>query len=318
VRQSEYRVSQQTFSRIKKTINARKLLLFMDSLREEISHLRAVFGVSASRDELIGLLEWAESIPKNLGILMPKYRICALIERFERILPSFPDLPEHATIEISLTSENTSIEVHLLEAKLYEDMAALLNLALEHEKQVASGDRSKATQKRTEALCRAAIAAAFYFVEAYLNGLAFDHCIQHQESLSASERRLMTEWDERTQSAKYAKFRDKLLHYPRILMHLQHPPLQENNCVEVRSFLDKARVYRDAVVHAAPKLVACSDDVNKERLIHEVTLTDAAEIVDMAVALVARVDSTIFGDSARLAWMKRRSPSGAFPLEAFD
>ena len=69
-----------------------------------------------------------------------------------------------------------------LEAHVFEDMCALFNQAKEIERGLNRSTIGKKEHKTYYSLLRATVLTAFHFVEAYLNGLAFDHCAtQHKK-----------------------------------------------------------------------------------------------------------------------------------------
>ena len=46
--------------------------------------------------------------------------------------------------------------------------------------------------------------------------------------------------------AKAISFKDKLIKYPRIILGVQHSPLQPNNCPEMGFIIGKAKIVRDS------------------------------------------------------------------------
>ena len=63
-------------------------------------------------------------------MLVPKYLIRELCDRYEWVLPNFDVLPEHTRVEIdpgTFRQEVGEVNWVLLEALLFEDMCALLD-----------------------------------------------------------------------------------------------------------------------------------------------------------------------------------------------
>ena len=116
---------------------------------------------------------------------------------YGKVFPGFDLLPEHASIGFHDGTERESVgevEVYLLEAKLYEDMCGLFNLAKEIAGRVSAHKqgKSKTESKKLEACCRATATSAFYSVESYLNGLAYDHYVAHRKTLDEKNRQILT------------------------------------------------------------------------------------------------------------------------------
>ena len=145
------------------------------------------------------------------------------------------------------------IELRILEAALFEDMCVLFNRgwALHEASGIKPLDKRELNEQA--ALRRAAVLASFYLVEAYLSSIAFDYLVDHASDPRTSDTDKITEWDHVKDKQRLVAFRDKVLHYPRIILGLPHPPLQENNCPEVKLLLTEAKQFRDAIVHANPR-----------------------------------------------------------------
>jgi hypothetical protein len=167
-------------------------------------------------------------------------------------------------------------------------------------------------------LRRAVVTSAFYFIEGYLNGLAYDFLATNKRSLSEKDLGLLTEWEATKNAPRYARFRDKLLHYPRIILGQEHPPLQENNCEPLRFMLEQVKTLRDAIVHASPVTIDPAEAMSAKELTLFNSDPDLIDrIVDKAVELVRIIETTVRGNDAFLDWLKERE-HGRFPEAAFS
>lgn len=176
----------------------------------------------------VKLSEQARAVPGK-DFLLPKFLIKEYFLSYGKVFPGFDVLPEHASIGFHDGTGRKSvgeIEVYLLEAKLYEDMCGLFNLAKEIAGKVDAHKqgKSKTDSKKLEACCRATATSAFYFVESYLNGLAYDHYVTHMKSLDVKSNQILTEWDIQKNCPCYLSLREKILQYPRIILGSTHPP----------------------------------------------------------------------------------------------
>ncbi len=61
-------------------------------------------------------------------------------------------------------------------------------------------DLDKINFKLQSALLRATVLAVFHFVEAYLNGLAFDYYILKEKDVSEETKTLLFDWNPKTKS----------------------------------------------------------------------------------------------------------------------
>lgn len=307
-------------------ISRPKLLEVRKRLRSEIDKLRAWCGAKAHPrvyEKFVSKfqLELKEAQRKNFGLL-PKYVIDDLFSHYDAVIRDFDKLPLHARIGIDVlgvrSDKRAGVEIYILETMLYENMCALLNLTAGQDKLAQVPNSSKRTCKEAAALKRACATMAFYFVEAYLNGIGFDYYVEHEKDLPEAEIKFLTEWDRDRQRPFLVGLRDKLLHYPRIIMGKDHPPLQEDNCSELKFFLETAKLIRDSIVHASPKLDPTSFEPVKERLFMNLHLDDCCKIVDTTIALVRKIETTIAGSDSRLPWLKNRGTDGLFEDSVFS
>jgi len=220
-----------------------------------------------------------------------------------------------------------TIETELIEAKVYEDMCALFNLAVVKgaEKNSAS---TKPTLKLASALARATIMSTYHLYEAYLNGIALDFLIEKYDTLPVETIELLYEWDFNKNRSKYIKLRDKALQYPKIVTNSPHPPLQESNCAELKIVLSHAKWYRDAVAHpsaAWPISTVTNLQANKFSEMNETKETTFAslttdrltEIVDAVLVVIRKTDAIVSPTSTRVGWIVDRASDGLFPDTAF-
>lgn len=240
-----------------------------------------------------------------------------------RDLPGFDSLPPHATISIDALPTPTPPrpEVFLLEASLFEDMAALYNGILDapafETPEEKYGDQ--VGLKRKLALQRATIRAAFAVLEAYLNGLASDILSDKGESLSHSQQVRLMEWDAEAKRHMTLSLRQKLLQYPMMAIGAEHPPLDDRSCAEVREVLRLERLHRHAVVHPTPQWNHENPKaIDRESIHHHVDLESVTQVCDAIVSLIKRVDETIGHRYGEIApWLADRDEHGRYPPNTF-
>ena len=143
-------------------------------LESKISEIRQRFGAKVPNSVFVQLSGRARAFPGK-DFLMPKFFIKEYFEDYGKVFPGFEFLREHTSIAFHDGTGRGSlgdIEVYILEAKLYEDMCALFNLAKEIFVRVGAHKqgKSKTILKKLEACCRVTATSAFYFVESYLMG----------------------------------------------------------------------------------------------------------------------------------------------------
>jgi hypothetical protein len=210
------------------------------------------------------------------------------------------------------------VELYVLEARLFENMCALFNLAFDRQAQLPYPRTDKIELKTTIALELAVVSAAFQCLEAYLNGLAFDFVMRvGLDTLDAQTKALLTEWDYKADRQRFVSFRDKLLKYPRIVTGEDHPLLQENNCAALRILLENAKPLRDALTHASP-FDDPGSSANKLQAVFQCSFEQIEEIVDAITSLISQIETAVFGSSVAVDWIRSRAESGRFPVEVFS
>jgi hypothetical protein len=278
------------------------------------------YGLRVPIAEIVELTEHAESPAVGRQMLLPKSFIRTVCTHYERSLADFNELPDHALVEIDPGRYRTvsgTIEIYLLEAMLFEDMCALFNLWQRHRCPEESTTATKVEIKLEQALAHATTMSAFFFLEAYINGIAIDYHAKNQQNLDDETRITLTEWDHHKNREKFVNFREKLLRYPRIVAGLAHPPLQESNCPELEFLTGNAKNLRDAIAHPSPRPDPTTGDASKVRALLSSAAKDVENVVDAAIGLVRKIETAIKGNDKLLTWLYDRNRDGAFSEDVF-
>ena len=301
--------------------STRELSDLISKLRHAVAEMRRNFGVRASRSELLGMIGWLERNTKHpQACYMPMGMISELLSHYDSL-----DFPPHARIAIDYLGIGRDypggFETRLLEASLFEDMCALFNLCKDAEAQIPSNlsigsIARKVAAKRHAALKRATLSAAFYFIEGFMNCLAVDFVHKSGDSITDKDRAMLTEWDATKNRYRPVSTRDKLIQYPRIILRLQFPPLDENNCPELAYIVTVAKDFRDAIVHASASFDRLQGYPRKENLFGALGQHDVEVVVDNSISLVRRISDVVYGKNRN--WLKNRGENGYFPEAVFE
>ncbi|MGH9448589.1 MAG: hypothetical protein ACRD3O_23165, partial [Terriglobia bacterium] len=165
---------------------------------------------------------------------------------------------------------------------------------------------------------RSAVLSAFYFVEAYLNGLAFNFTLHCRPDLSQDKQDKLLESDSKTGRERWLSLRSKMLEYPKIILDRRDPPLMEQNCQEMKLLIEEAKELRDSIVHQSPRPEVGSDDFGKLKQFSSIQLAHATRIVDATVSYVMKLNQLLGRHGINLSWLKERGADGKFPQEAFE
>ena len=212
------------------------------------------------------------------------------------------------------------IDYFLPEATLYEDMALAYNKAIQLERQPpARTEGADPKVKEFYLYLRTSLLSAFYFVEAYLNGIAFDFHYRKAHSLPSQMSDLLLEWDSKNQRHNFVSFERKVKEYPKIIMGTKDPPFTITNCPSLSLLLGSAKEYRDSIVHQSPKVTDVSQGAIKVRTLLQLRMPQVTEVVDAAVDFVLRLNETLGPEAFPIPWLLRRDAAqdGLFPDQAF-
>ncbi len=273
-----------------------------------------------------GVIGEFEELEKYIGAegdqhpikFLAKFGLEQLFSNYERRLPIFSDLPPHARIGIEYLGarDKNQIEIFILEASLFEDMAALWNATLElHE--ALNVNYQKEKKKQLRAMTRATAKAAFNLLEGYLNSLALD--ILATQTPTPKQEVLLTEWNSETSKPKFLSFRDKLLQYPKIALGAEHPPLTESNCPEIGKIVELENNLRHSLIHPTPQASMQDTASYREQTYLILSVDQVAELCDLVIDLVGKINVAIngmFGDASKL-WLQRRDGTGYFSSDIF-
>lgn len=297
----------------------RQLREYIEKKKDEVSKWRSKLGVKLPPSEIVQLLQFVEGAPPGRSAFVRKARIKEIFQNYyENRWHLFDRLPEHAFLVFTPDkADEGEIDWWLTEARLYEDTCALFNLAKEHSEKRRGAAVPKKVNKTRDALYHATVTTAYYFVEAYLNGLAYDHFYKHENTLDDDTKARLRDWDE-TRKRPILSLRHKALQYPKIVTASRHPPLQESNCPELAYMIGRGKEIRDALVHQSPWPDARTGNLQKTHVLVTLGEREVAEVVDNAIGLIRKIEIAVRGNDIQLFWLFDRGPDGFFPESVFD
>ena len=296
--------------------NKAELQRYIQDVSSHIRQRRIKYGVRVSGEQLIKFLENAEASRPGQVYYPTVVDLREFFQDYAKVWPDSALLPAHARVTFDPSGLVPGGGVRILEATIYEDMASLWNL-LKNRNDRHAGTQPKRELKTDDALCRSTVAAAVYFVEAYLNGLAFDYLTENSKTLTEEKKGILSDFDFPKNRSRYLSLRDKVLKYQLIILQEQHPPLQPNNFQPLKRLLEISEVIRNPLAHPAPHLNPNTGSPEKEVAIYSVTMETAREAVDSAIELVLRLEMLVHGGSNRIPWLLKRGDRGEFSEEAF-
>ena len=296
---------------------------YRDQLRAEVRNEARRFGLRKGKGWKELLKAFKDKSRGDLGTpLLPKFVIDVVFSNYTDKWIDWASYPPHVLVSLDFTGESYRLgqfDWRLPEASLYEDMCLAYNMALDKSRVAPVATVPVREGKLLEFCLRSSVLSAFYFVEAYLNGIAFDFVIRNGDRISEHEAEYLLEWDGKVNREKWVNFKEKLYRYPRIILGLQHPPLTDTNSAEVKLLLTKAKEVRDAIVHQSPKPDLSTGGLPGTKLADfmHLRLQEATEIVDASITVVRSLNSVLGKNGIRIDWLVDRDSTGYFPEKAF-
>lgn len=176
----------------------------------------------------------------------------------------------------------------------------------------------QADSERSQTSFRMCVVTAFTLVEAYLNGIIWDHLLTNSLDsaglLALKDAGILSKPDLKVMDPQqWERFEEKVTRAPKIVAGLDRnttlPFEQPGGSFERFNRAVKDR--RDAVIHAAPaRMTETGGDYDKFDVFYGFRLATVREAVDAAVDLVADLHRVATGQTGDPDWLLRRSGTG--------
>ena len=273
-----------------------------------------LFGCQVSPTEILKWFNVAQRNPAEARAISKHDIVTLYFSNFAGGIPGWQTLTPHHLIAMDFTGEYSLPELrwHLPEAALYEDLCLAVNLAIETQSNGMIGDPIRS--KTNGLYLRTGVLTAYYFVEAYLNGIAFDYYVAHPKDLSARQKDLLLEWNSENGQRQWCSFEKKIREYPKIILSKQHPVITVTSSENLKILLEEGKEFRDAIVHHSPRNDPATDKVmwwTKLRIHHLLKIADAA------IGVVRELNTALGPNGTQLTWLIDRGSGGTFPKEVF-
>jgi hypothetical protein len=210
-------------------------------------------------------------------------------------------------------------QIFELEGALLNDAEVLLEQARGFHKGV--GDfrkRKREDQFMLYTYLRCGATVVFHYLEAYLNGLAFDCLFRHHNELSEADRDLLTEWDRKKQRKAFVNVERKIFRYPLIFGKCRNTNIDLSGSKAAHFLANDAREIRDALTHPSPHIDRDSQTLRKFSLIASIDLPTLESIFAAAKEYTLTVEKCLFGKPDQTApWLfpSPQTSQAAIPIE---
>jgi hypothetical protein len=302
---------------------ANRLRLLRDHLDQNIERVVDTFGCVVKPKKFAdGFIASIRHSPTGTVHLSKAIVDSAYFKNFCGGHPTWKSFPPHLQLLFDFNRVDTDqirFDFYLMEAMLYEDMALSYNAAAGSAEVINRRDKTANIEVKKHFLhLRTAVLSAYYFVEAYLNGIAFDYYYRNEPKLNDKEKKDLMEWDFQTSRRAFVNFERKVLDYQKIILGLQHPQITITSSKNLRLILGEAKELRDSIVHQSPKTDDALKVSKKVLWMLALRIGHVAEIVDAAIGVVRELNDAFGKNGMPLNWLYSRVPeTGLFPPESF-
>jgi len=232
--------------------NREQKLKLRDELRDEVKWVRAQVGALTSNREYQRMVDEIRAQPGYV-YLQKIYIDRELFNNYARFFPRWPYMKLHAAAIFDGKGDGGTGQVYEIEGPLLQDAKEFLMRAKAAEKGIEDfRKRAKRDQLEMLTFARASILATLTFVEAYLNGLAYDCFQEFHNKLPIPDHDLLAEWDSSKKKRSFVDFRDKVFKYPLIVGRMRGSKVDLSGLEAAHGIVGIAKEFRDALVHPSP------------------------------------------------------------------
>jgi hypothetical protein len=173
-----------------------------------------------------------------------------LFSKYENSVVRWPHIKLHAFVMFDPKTgfDNTMFE---LDGQLFYDAQLLLEKArLLQGSAKMQRELPLPRHRILHAMLRSVVTALFTFVEAYLNGIAFDCFQTFHDELALDDHDFLGEWNSTKKMRKYMKFDDKVFGYPRVIAKAKSLPEVDLSAFKpAHRIIKDGKEVRDAITH---------------------------------------------------------------------
>lgn len=249
----------------------RKLL---DSLRSDITLLRDHYGALAPNRIYAALLAEARTA-KSGFVYIGKLRIdLDLFGHYEKAMPRWPHVKDHAFVIFDPNQGNLN-QLFEMDGQLFHDAQCVLQKARQVQ---GTADRQRSLppnrHRILHSLLRELVMTLFTFMEAYLNGIAFDCFHRHHDNLLLADHDLLAEWDSDQKRRRFVAFDQKVFRYPVVVARVEGHDIDLSGFKQAHRIVRDGKELRDAITHPSAQYDPQLHEQKKITLLAGLTLPD--------------------------------------------
>lgn len=148
----------------------------------------------------------------------------------------------------AVTVETSAGDALMRFEKIRYDVAIVDVMMAENDK-LPRSETQGGYRRIIHSLLRPVVAELFTFMEAYLNGIAFDCFHKHHDELSIGDHDLLSEWNSEAKRTRFVPFDQKVFRYPVICARAEGREIDLSGFQQAHRIVQNGKEVRDAITH---------------------------------------------------------------------
>ncbi len=275
-------------------------------VQAECTHYKKLVGCRLSDEEIDKAIKWLTAQGDGY-VSLPKWHIEKGFDNFAFVFPRWPHMPLHAYVQFNSNVENESpCKIFVAEERLFRDVKLLwrqINQLVNDGQTFRT--RNEADQQDLSSYLRIMVGVIYNFLEAYLNGLAFDCFREFHDKLALEDHDLIAEWDSTNRRARFVSFERKLKEYPKVCGKYRGKEVDFQADPNVQYLVGEGKQLRDSLTHPSPYINFESEKPPKMQMIAGVTYEQVKKLLFAAIEYVSKVEVVIGHEITKsVPWLK--------------
>src|SRR2546426_5399591 len=268
----------------------------LNSLREEIAEVKVRVGCRLTDPQVAEVVS-NMTAPKGAGYTYVSKRFIDKhwFRNYAEVFPRWPHIPGHALVVFDTDIERASpYGIMVAEGELFRDA----RLIWDHIREIITDgkdfrSRPKSKQRDLYSHMRTLAAVIYHFLEAYLNGIAYN-CFQNfHHTLDLEDHDLLSEWNSKDKCPRFVPFEKKLKKYPVICGKYIGRRVSVVADKHLEFLLTEGRAIRDALTHPSSYVNWDSKDPSKTTRMLTINPGQLKQLFESAIVYVRRTEDSL-------------------------
>jgi hypothetical protein len=219
-------------------------------IERDIAGIRAHYGAIAPDAFFRSTLREARAADGKGVLYLGKLRLVReIFTKYENAVVRWPHVKLHSFVVYD-PQKGFLNQLFELDGQLFHDAQFMLYKArLAQGDAKSQRDLAPGRHRLLHTFLRGVVSALFTFIEAYLNGIAYD-CFQiHHDDLELDDHDFLGEWNSAKKQRKFVKFDDKVFGYPRLIAKIAGREADLSGFKPAHRIIKDGKDIRDAITH---------------------------------------------------------------------